>query len=169
MRAVGDDDGFTLIEMITVLSLASILMAVATWSFSSYNKSTAHSGTASQLQSAMRNVSERALSEGRTYCLYLNTTADSWSTYRGSCTVSTNRVAGPEKTGHNVVEIGPISFPPLATPIPNQITTCPAANACAYFYPRGTALGGSVVVTRRGSSKTYTVSVQELTSRVQIQ
>ena len=39
-------------------------------------------------------------------------------------------------------------------------------SSSVYFYPKGSASGGNVVVVRSGSSKTYTVTVEGLTARV---
>ncbi|MEP7055021.1 MAG: prepilin-type N-terminal cleavage/methylation domain-containing protein [Actinomycetota bacterium] len=166
MRIARPDDGYTLIEVMTAISLGAILMAVSTWSFVRYNRATSQSGTAIELRSLFRNVGERALSEGRTYCVYINDGSDSWSTYKSDCTVAANKVDGPKKPDNGTVAITSVSFGVAAPAIANQTRACPVANACAYFYPRGNALAGTVSVTRSGTSKTYTISIEGLTARV---
>ena len=45
---------------------------------------------------------------------------------------------------------------------------CPAPHACVYFYPRGTALPSTIVLTSSRRSKTFTIHVEGLTARVYI-
>lgn len=165
-----EDRGFTMLEMMVTLSLAGILMATSVWGMKNYLVASRHSGTASDLRSTLRNAGERALSEGRTYCVYMQAT--SWTVYRYACSgtgssgAAAVKVAGPYAVQDPSITLANISFPAPATAVPNQTTNCPIAGRCAYFYPRGTALAGSVQVTRSGSSKVYTISVEGLTSRV---
>lgn len=156
------DAGVSLIELLTTLALASILMTIGAWGLHSYLLSNRQANTAGDIRSALRAASEQSLSEGRTYCVYF--TATTWATYRTDCSVATNKVEGPNKVDDPSITLTSITFTPPASPVPNQNTGCPTANHCAYFYPRGTALGGTLVVSR--DSKTYTVKVEGLTSRV---
>jgi hypothetical protein len=78
--------------------------------------------------------------------------------------VAADRVGGSQQVADPSITLSSFSFTPPAATIPGQATSCPTANGCAYFYPRGTALGGGLQVTRTG--KTYTISVEGLTSRV---
>jgi hypothetical protein len=119
-------------------------------------------GTANGVRRALRNASESSLSQGRTYCVLF--TATTWTVYKSDCTVSANKSSGPFQVNDTSITLSSVSFPAPASAVPNQTTACPQAGKCAYFYPRGTALPGTVQVTR--SSKTYTISVEGLTSRV---
>lgn len=145
--------------------LGGLVMSTATWSFVGYQRAHEQQSTATSVTSALRNTAERALSEGRTYCVYLNAGAGSFDTYRQDCTDPTRRVARAA-TDSSRVALASVAFPAPATAIPNQSTACPATGACAYFYPRGNALAGTVNVTRSGSAKVYTVTVEGLTARV---
>jgi len=159
------DEGFTLIELMVTIVLASILMATAVWSFNSYLRASQHSGSATEVRSVLRNASERALSEGRTYCVYFEPPTRSYTVYRSRCDVATNSITRFETAGPAIV-LANVAFPPPSPAIPNQVTACPAAGACAYFYPRGTAVAGTLEIRRTGSLKVYTISVEGLTSRV---
>ena len=156
------DSGVTLIELIVTLSLGGILMAISVFGMRSYLISNRESGTASGVRSALRNASESSLSQGRTYCVYF--TATTWNVYKSDCTVAANKTSGPFKVDDPSITLTSISFPAPASPVPNQTTACPTAGQCAYFYPRGTALPGSLQVSRSG--KAYTIQVEGLTSRV---
>ena len=141
--------------------LAGILMAIGMLAMRNFLLSSREAGTAKDIRSALRNASENSLSQGRTYCVYFTTTT--WAVYKSSCTVAANKTAGPFTVDDTSITLSTIFTAP-GTPVPNQTTACPVASRCAYFYPRGTALAGNVAVTR--GSKTYTISVEGLTSRV---
>lgn len=158
----GSDGGFTLIELIVTISLASILMTIGILAMRNFLMSNREASTARDVRSALRNASESSLSQGRTYCVYF--TATTWTVYKSDCTVAANKVSGPNAVDDPSITLGSISFVAPGTPVPNQTTACPTASKCAYFYPRGTALAGSLRVVRGG--KTYTISVEGLTSRV---
>jgi prepilin-type N-terminal cleavage/methylation domain-containing protein len=153
--------GFTLIEMLTVMALAGVLMAIAIGAMRGYLRTSRDAGTASDIRSTLRNAAEQSLSEGRTYCIYFTQTQ--YTVYKSSCTTGTKQ-SGPFSVQDTSLKISAVSFPPPAVAVPGQTTACPVTNACAYFYPRGTALPGSLQIVRTG--KTYTVQVQGLTSRV---
>ncbi|MFN2538486.1 MAG: GspH/FimT family pseudopilin [Mycobacteriales bacterium] len=161
------DAGFTLIEILVTLVIGSILMAISVWGMHSYLVASRESGTASDIRSALRSAGEHALSEGRTYCVYF--TSSQWTVYKASCTTATpaNKVVGPLKVQDRSLTLTGVSFAAPATPVPNQTTSCPSTGKCAYFYPRGTSLTGSLVVSRP-SGKTYRICVQGLTARVWI-
>ena len=144
------------------ITLGSILMAIGIYAMHNFMISNREVGTANGIRSALRNASETSLSQGRTYCVYF--TATTWSVYKSDCTVSANKVSGPFKVDDPSITLTSISFPAPGTPVTGQSTACPSAGQCAYFYPRGTALGGGLNVTR--SAKTYTIHVERLTSRV---
>ena len=156
------DAGITLLELIVTITLASILMTIGLLSMRAFLMSHRELSTARDIRSALRNGNELALSQGRTYCVLF--TATTWTVYKSSCSTGGTKVSGPFQVDDPSITLTSITFTAPASPIPNQTTACPTAGKCAYFYPRGTALGGSLQVTRPG--KTYTISVEGLTSRV---
>ena len=158
----GSDGGFTLLELIVTITIAGILMAIGMFAMRNFLMSNREANTARDVRSALRNASEASLSQGRTYCVYF--TATTWTVYKSDCTVAANKVSGPNTVDDPSITLSSISFVAPGTPVPNQTTACPNASHCAYFYPRGTALPGSVQVSRTG--KTYTINVEGLTSRV---
>ena len=163
-RPLSTDSGFTLLELIVTITIAGILMTIGMFAMRNFLISNREAGTTTGIRSALRNASEASLSQGRTYCVYF--TATTWAVYKSDCTVTANKVNGPFKVDDPSITVTAISFPAPGTPVPNQTTACPDAGKCAYFYPRGTALPGSLQVTRPG--KTYTLQVEGLTSRVSL-
>jgi prepilin-type N-terminal cleavage/methylation domain-containing protein len=159
-HSLRSDAGITMIELMATLALASVLMATATWTLKPLLRAYRLEGTATDVRSTLRNAAERSLSEGRTMCVAF--TATTWTMYKGSCVTGT-KVDGAFKVADPQFTLTPTFVPP-ATAIPNQTTACATGNACAYFYPRGNALAGTVRVARTG--KSYTVTVEGLTARV---
>lgn len=153
------DEGITLVEVLVTISLMSIMMAIAITGWSSWGRASAHSGTARELQSVMRQAQQRAVTEGRATCVWFDTTTDSYSIYRGRCSETTKTlVTGPVATGHDTIELADPSFTSAAgTPAPGVT-----------FQGRGTGSPGTVKILREGSSKVYTIKVEGLTGRVSL-
>jgi type II secretion system protein H len=155
------DDGFTLVELMVVMVIAGALMAIGVFSFANYQKTSQQRGTAREVVSQLRNASERAISEGRTYCIDIAANGLSTATYRYACDgAATSVLSGSAKTQSSNVTLAAVVTNP--TPAP----ACPASHQCVYFYPRGTATPATVVVRSSTRSKTYTVTVEGLTARV---
>ena len=160
-RCTADDRGFTLIELLVTLSLGAVLTGLAGTSLADWSESNAHKGTRDEVVSALRNTAQRALAEGRTHCVAFQSDG-SWKVYRRAC----------DSTGEAVLTGGANSPGSLVTSgfgyvagLPSACTTGATPTSCAYFYPRGTATSGTVTVSRPGKP-TYTVNVEQLTSRV---
>src|SRR3954451_19255782 len=117
-------------------------MTIGILAMKSYLISNRQSSTAQSIRSALRSAGERAISEGRTYCVYF--TATTWTVYRSDCTVAANKTGGPETVFDPSITLSSIVFPVPATPLPGQSSACPASQRCAYFSPRGNALAGGV-------------------------
>ena len=154
----------TLVETVVTLSLAGLLMTIGFVAVRDFLLASREQGTAQQVRSTLRNAEEQALSQGRTYCVLF--TATTWTTYKSDCTVPADKVSGPGQVADTSITLGSITFPAPSLAIPGQTTACPTAGNCAYFYPRGTALAGSLRVLRAG--KTYTLTVEGLTGRVSL-
>lgn len=152
------DSGFTLIEVLTTISLMGIVMAFAVSGWSSWAQASAHSGAAREIQSAMRQAQQRAVTEGYAACIWFDDAADSYTVYRGRCS----------DTGKMVV-VGPVEIAApvhIAGPSFTSLAGTPAAGVS--FQARGTASPGQVRVTREGSSKVYVLTVEGLTGRVSL-
>jgi type II secretion system protein H len=151
------DSGFTMIELLVTISLLGIMMAIAVGGYSSWAKASGQSGQARELQSVMRQAQQRAITEGRAICLQFTGT-QSYTVYRGACdSASKVKVMGPIAADSANVHFTSPSF-----------TGTSGASNGVTFNARGTAWAGSVRVTRTGSSKVYTLSVEGLTGRVSL-
>ena len=153
------DEGFTLIELLVTMSVMGILGALAMTSFSSWATASEHRSARDETLSVLRNAAERALSEGRTYCVEIS--AGGYETYRFACPPDAGvLVAGPTK-----LDADGVALAPAVPAAPNLEDSCPVAGTCAYFYPRGNASAGAVYVNRQGRTP-FTVTIVGLTSRV---
>lgn len=152
-----DDGGFTLIETLTVMAVAGIMMGIAVWGYWSYRIRADHRGATAQVVSTLRNAQSRSISEARTYCVRVATTTRTLQLYRYSCDTS----AGGEIVGGTVDMPRGVSLADASFTRPDG-----TVSADAYFYPRGSASPGGLTVRRNGSDRTYTVSVEGLTARV---
>lgn len=150
-----------MIELLVVMVIVSILASIAMFGFWSWQRTAQQQGSAQELVSQLRNASERAISEGRTYCVNIDSTKRSYTLWRYACDTATGaRVAGPYTTQSPNVTLAATLTPPSPAP------ACPASNSCLYFYPRGTAIPATLNVNSSARSKVYTVTVEGLTARV---
>jgi prepilin-type N-terminal cleavage/methylation domain-containing protein len=161
LRGRATDVGFTLIELVMVVALMALAGTLALVALVNYSAAQDHQGTADELVSDLRNAGQRAVTEGRTYCVFLDDTADTWTLYRTSCSAGT-LVQGPTPTRGDIT-VGGLSIATTAN--------CQTAGACIYFNPRGTATGGptglpSKVDVQRDGETAINVTVEGLTGRV---
>ena len=161
------DRGFTLIELVVVMSILGTMLSMSTFGFTNWRNTAQQQGTADQLVSALRNASTRAIAEGRTYCVAIAADGRSYTPWRFACDSTTGTpVASPTRAqGNNVALTATVPFPTTAA-LPSPTPACPTGNKCLYFYPRGTAVPAQVLVTSTARTKTYTVIVEGLTARV---
>ena len=162
------DQGFTLVELMVTMSIAGVLASISAFGFVNYRYTSQEQGSSQELVSTLRSASEQAISEGRTYCVDLQNASPAtgnrtFSTWRYSCGGAGSSQSGGSRT----TQSPDISFSATVTN-PATPSPCPAAHACLYFYPRGTALPATVTVASSKRSKTYAIHVEGLTARVYI-
>lgn len=151
------DAGFTMIELTVAMVVAAILMASGVSGWLSYREATEHRGTAQELASALRNAQQAALAEAVTYCVSVDSSARSYTTYKFSC--GSGRVA---------VKTGVTQSSRVGLANESFLQSDGSSNSTVSFTPRGSATKGSLLVTRQGSNKVYNISVEGLTGRVSL-
>ena len=158
MSSQDRDSGFTMIELLVTISLLGLMMVIAVSGWTSWAKASRQSGTARELLSVMRQAQVRAVTEGRPICVSFRVVENDYTLYRGTCDDTAKvRVIGPVVSDSKDVKLTAPSF------------TGPAGSSTGVtFNARGTAWPGSVRLTRTGSSKSYTLTVEGLTGRVSL-
>ncbi len=161
-RLNGDDAGFTLLEILVAMSISGLLVGLAVGPFRAYERASQEQGSVRDIVSTLRNTQERAVSEARTYCVSFDTTGRSYVTSRPVNPAATPLVCDTDPL--HIVR-GPVKLRSRIDFQSVTFTTGSGASA-VFFTPRGSATPGTVVLSRTGSSKQYTVSVEGLTARV---
>jgi type II secretion system protein H len=162
------DSGFTLAEVMVAMLIVGIVGTIAVWGLRTYQRQQQLNGTAHAVVGALRNAAEQAQSEGRTYCVRFDGNGKSWEVWRYSCQSgwSLNGNTAARVLRNQQVQGSDVSLN-VKTAFAAAVNagSCPAGSlACVYFYPRGTASGGALNVSRGGPA--FTVNVEGLTGRV---
>ena len=146
--------GFTLIEVMVSMLLLGLLMAIAVGPWKGFQEARAHKETAQLIVGTMRNAQMSAVAESTKYRVAVTDSGKSLSVYqspptgaevfRTKVSVADRRItlAGPAFTG---------ATPPTS----------------AFFFGRGSATAGQVLITRAGHPN-IKILVEGLTGRVSI-
>jgi prepilin-type N-terminal cleavage/methylation domain-containing protein len=152
------DGGFTLVELIVTMTIMSILLDLA---FPAWRNYQANSDTVSAARTAvslMRNAQVRAVSEEMTYRVDVNTSTKTLSVYRcvpGTAPLTCTLRQAKTLDG-STVRITSAAF----------TNSSGSSTTTAWFYARGTASPGTLVVQRTGRNTQHVVEVEGLTGRV---
>lgn len=154
------DRGFTLVELMVTLTLFGVLVSLGAMPLRDYQHRQEHLGAAREVVEALRNTQVRAVAEGVPYKVVF--TAGTVAVHRGNGAgydaTPLRRYALPSRV---TLTVGPTAFTPSAS------SSLPASPD-AYFYARGTASAGELVVGHSDSTKTYTIDIEGLTARVSV-
>lgn len=151
------DAGFTMLELTCVMAVIGVLATMSVGGLRGWAQAREHAGSASVIQSVLREAQQRAVTEGRAICVDFAVALQTYTVYRAACESigpSTRPVEGPLSTHARHVRIADPAFGPSGS------------GSGVTFKPRGTASGGSVAVRRDGSATVYTVTVDALTGRI---
>ncbi len=145
--------GFTLIELSVVLGMLGVLLALGTPAWQRYQANQEDRSAAAVVVSMMRNAHVRATAEATSYRVDVDAAGRTLTLlrYDGSAYVARRS----EKLEGNNVRVHEVAF-----------TNSAGVPASAYFYARGTASPGKVVLKRADRDLKHTITVEGLTGRV---
>jgi prepilin-type N-terminal cleavage/methylation domain-containing protein len=154
---LGDDSGVTLIELIVATVLMAVAGGLTLTALAGYTSGQEHQSQANELVSELRKTGQKAVSEGRTYCVRIDVAASTYTVLRPACAgTGVVTVEGPARLARRT------TFSALSASAASP--ACPTGG-CVFFRPRGTATQSSVRLVRAGEP-TITVTVEGLTGRV---
>jgi prepilin-type N-terminal cleavage/methylation domain-containing protein len=163
--------GFTLVELLVVISITSVLLTLSASALRNYWLTQALKGSTEQLVSQLRQLQQRTDAESHpvVYGARFEVGTPNWATVRydpKSATTTTDDectlVATPSFS--DGVNVSAADFDP---PAGLDVSKCPSpAQDFTFFYARGTATQGAVTLTHSTTGRSETVSVLPLTGRV---
>lgn len=165
-----DERGFSLIELLIAMALASIIATLSLTSYRAYNRSADHRGAAREVVAILRNTQVRAVTEAATYqCVF---TATELTIYRDPnippTTPRTRAVysltEGRFRNNLRFVVTAPNGFTYPASTNPTYPAGVNAPNC--FFYARGSATPGTIEVERVDRGTRHSVDLEGLTARV---
>lgn len=168
------ENGFTLLEILVALALAAILVTFSAGALRHFWLVRSLSGSADEVITQLRSTQENAVSESYpvVYGVRFDVGESDWYVVRydpvnagagdDTCTIVESH------TLRNGVEVSEASFLPDATitPFCSSTTGAPASASFVFFYPRGNATSGSVVLEQMRLGRTSEIEVAALTGRV---
>lgn len=145
-------------EIVVVLALVGILALFAVGAFRQWSAAAGQSGTSAEVSSALRQAQVRAISEGVSFCVSFDTVDSTYTVSRFACNTATVKVSGPTPMSDRRTHVTQARF------LRPDGTTSTGVT----FRPSGSAWPGSLVLTRDGATKTYTIHVEGFTGRVYV-
>ncbi len=153
-RSRSQEAGFTLIELSVAMVLLGILMATAAPAWNTYQANQQRVSASQEVVSVLRAAQIRATAEETTYRVNVDATANTLTVFRFDGSTYIQRSIS--KLEGDALLLQQVAFTDKNG----------ASTSSAYFYARGTASPGKVVVALEGRSKQHVITVEGLTGRV---
>src|SRR3712207_4782377 len=150
------EEGFTLLELLVTMTILGVVLAIAVAPYKNYQRAQAHQNTTRLVVATLRNAQVSAVAENATYRVTFAADGKSWQAARLVSGTTWDVVGAPGRSNDTEVFVRDLSFRQQDGTLGTTV----------YFYPRGSATKGSLVVARDGRTKVYTVTVEGLTARV---
>ena len=148
------DGGFTVIELAVAMALIGAMLALGTPGWRNYQANQEHVSASRELVSTLRNAQLRATAEETSYRVDVDAVALTLSVYRF------------DGAGYVQRSVSALDGGQLRVDQAEFIDKLGVTTTSAYFYPRGTASPGRIVLGREGRTVQKVVTVEGLTGRV---
>jgi type II secretion system protein H len=154
-------NGFTLLELMIVLTIFGIMASTASFYMGRYTNNTNLRAAARQLASDMANAKQRSVTEGLCYRIVITTgTPGNYTMERADCACCSACSSPCTSTPTFTVMVGFPKSPTDEKKAGLRINSNTYAGNIIYFQPRGTtSLGSAVLQNSRGSSATITSNI----------
>jgi prepilin-type N-terminal cleavage/methylation domain-containing protein len=166
-RSPRSDAGFTLVELLVVITITGILLTLGASALRTYWLTQALEGSAEEIVSQLRQLQQRTDSESHplVYGVRFEVGSSAWTIIRYDPSAALNKcTTDGTRTFSDGVYVSAANF---ASPSNVNVTDCPnSSQQFVFFYARGTATGGSLTLRHDITSDTETISVLPLTGRV---
>ena len=149
------EGGFTLVELMFTMLLFGIIVAIGVAPYRNYRVNQAHVNTTRRIVAALRNAQISAVAENTTYRVRFGPNGKTWRLERLNG-VTFTQVGPTFRVEDEKLKMRDHSFRQSSGTVDRH----------AYFYPRGSASKGSLVLGRDDRDKVYTITVEGLTARV---
>ncbi len=153
-RGSGDQRGFTVAELAVTLSVLAVAIALSVPPLLSYMNANDFGDAVAHVAGDLDRMRERSVAEATASQVYGVDFTPGSGTYRLFRSQPSNVVGTVSLGGGAFVESAACT-PPGG----------PSGSAC-YFYGRGTASGGTVIVAQKGSNRRRTLTIESLTGVV---
>lgn len=166
MRPFADQKGFTIVELLWGMLIAALLMGLGAQALRTYWMRQGLVGGASQIVTQMKNAQQGSVAETHpiVYGVRFRVNESEWAIIRYDPKASECK----EIEQHDL-EAGAYVHSASFSDAPAPQAVCVSAfpgNVFAFFYPRGSATEGSVVLRSRQTAGERTISVAGITGRV---
>ncbi len=148
------EGGFTVIELAVAMALIGVMLALATPGWRDYQANQEHVSASQEVVSTLRNAQLRATAEETSYRVDVDAAARTLTVYRY------------DGAGYVQLSVRALEGVRLRVDAATFTDKLGATTASAYFYPRGTASPGKIVLGREGRTVQKVVTVEGLTGRV---
>jgi len=167
-----DEQGFSLVELMAVISLVAILSTLAAVALRNYWKAQALQAGKSEVTSQLRRAQEQAVTESHPviFGVQFQLGGSEWASVRfdpdtGICAIDQPRelTAGVVVSAAEFLDAAGVTDVCEAQLPPTGV----ADDEFVFFFPRGTATSGSVTLRQPSSGSTETLTVTPITGRVE--
>lgn len=174
MRTSGPERGFTLIEVLVAMALASILMTLGAFAMRSYWINRSLEGARAEVGSTLRQLQQQSVSESHPLVFGVRFTPGTgptsattkWATLKYNPNASGSKCdVLTTNTFSTRVYVSAASFAPTSLDVSG--CTDGAGESFVWFYARGTATAGSLTLRQPELDRELKVTVSGLTSRIE--